>query len=127
MAAKRGQAGARREPVFEKGPELHVSADHRPTDRGKAHSESRPPAKRRKSSERKSRPALGKRASVVRLAYWTLVVGLWIAIGGVGSVVWVGAHLPPIQSLEIPKRPPSIRSSPWTAAAGARGEVAGGR
>ena len=25
------------------------------------------------------------------------------------SSVWVGAHLPPIQSLEIPKRPPSIQ------------------
>ena len=23
--------------------------------------------------------------------------------------MWVGAHLPPIQSLEIPKRPPSIK------------------
>jgi penicillin-binding protein 1A len=30
-------------------------------------------------------------------------------IAMVGGVVWVGAHLPPIQSLEIPKRPPSIR------------------
>jgi penicillin-binding protein 1A len=37
------------------------------------------------------------------------VVGLWLAIGGVGFVAWVGAHLPPIQSLEIPKRPPSIQ------------------
>jgi penicillin-binding protein 1A len=44
-----------------------------------------------------------------RLAYWSLVLGLWLAIGGVGTVAWVGAHLPPIQSLEIPKRPPSIR------------------
>ena len=30
-------------------------------------------------------------------------------IGGVGTVAYVGAHLPPIQSLEIPKRPPSIQ------------------
>ena len=27
----------------------------------------------------------------------------------IGGAVWVGAHLPPIQSLEIPKRPPSIK------------------
>ena len=27
----------------------------------------------------------------------------------VGVVAWTGAHLPPIQSLEIPKRPPSIQ------------------
>ena len=38
-----------------------------------------------------------------------LVACLWLGIAGVGTVVWVGAHLPPIQSLEIPKRPPSIQ------------------
>jgi len=43
------------------------------------------------------------------MAYWSLVVGLWLAIGVAGTVAFVGAHLPPIQSLEIPKRPPSIQ------------------
>ena len=38
-----------------------------------------------------------------------MVVALWLAIGGAGTVAYVGAHLPPIQSLEIPKRPPSIQ------------------
>ena len=37
------------------------------------------------------------------------MLGLWLAIGGVGIIAYVGAHLPPIQSLEIPKRPPSIQ------------------
>ena len=45
---------------------------------------------------------------VGRLAYWCFVLALWFGIAGVGAVVWVGAHLPPIQSLEIPPRPPSI-------------------
>jgi len=36
------------------------------------------------------------------------VLSLWAVIASVGVVVWVGAHLPPIQSLEIPKRPPTI-------------------
>jgi len=44
----------------------------------------------------------------VKLVYWGLVLGLWLVIGGAGAVAWVGAHLPPIQSLEIPKRPPTI-------------------
>jgi len=66
------------------------------------------PRKRRSRRKRASRPARGKRALIGRIAYWTLVVGLWIAIGGVGLVAWVGAHLPPIQALEIPKRAPSI-------------------
>ena len=46
--------------------------------------------------------------SLSRLFYWTAVLGLWAAIAVVGVVVWVGAHLPAIQSLEIPKRPPTI-------------------
>ena len=29
--------------------------------------------------------------------------------GALGVVGWVAAHLPPIQSLEVPKRPPSIQ------------------
>jgi penicillin-binding protein 1A len=127
MASKRGQAGARREPVFDKGPELHISAEDRPapTDEKPA-AKSRPPAKRRKTRARKSRPARGRRALVVRLAYWTLVVGLWVAIGGAGVVAWVGAHLPPIQSLEIPKRPPSIQIVDFQGHALARrGDLAG--
>ncbi|OZA78343.1 MAG: hypothetical protein B7X76_10135, partial [Azorhizobium sp. 39-67-5] len=43
------------------------------------------------------------------MIYWTLVAGLWIGIGGVSTIAYVGAHLPAIQSLEIPKRPPSIQ------------------
>ncbi|MGY4413158.1 penicillin-binding protein 1A [Bradyrhizobium sp. LB7.1] len=37
------------------------------------------------------------------------MLGLWGAIAVVGVVIYVGAHLPPIQSLEIPKRPPTIQ------------------
>ena len=44
-----------------------------------------------------------------RLVYWCLVLGVWGVISGVGVMMWVGAHLPPIQSLEIPKRPPTIQ------------------
>ena len=43
------------------------------------------------------------------MVYWTLVLGLWAGIGGIGVIFWIGAHLPAIQSLEIPKRPPSIQ------------------
>ena len=44
-----------------------------------------------------------------RLVYWGAVLGLWATIAIIGIVVWVGAHLPAIQSLEIPKRPPTIQ------------------
>jgi penicillin-binding protein 1A len=127
MASKRGQASTRREPVFDKGPDLHISADDRPAPtEEKPASKSKPPAKRRKTRARRSRPARGKRSFVARVAYWTLVISLWVGIGGAGYVAWVGAHLPPIQSLEIPKRPPSIQIVDFQGRALARrGDLAG--
>jgi penicillin-binding protein 1A len=49
------------------------------------------------------------RWTIGRVTYWSAVVGLWLVIAALGGAVWIGAHLPPIQSLEIPKRPPSIK------------------
>src|SRR4029078_6553422 len=49
------------------------------------------------------------RCRFARLVYWGAVLGLWATIAVVGVVVWVGAHLPAIQLLEIPKRPPTIQ------------------
>jgi penicillin-binding protein 1A len=59
-------------------------------------------ARKRKSSGR-------ARGGLFRLFYWGAVLGLWGVIAVVGVIVWVGAHLPAIQSLEIPKRPPTIQ------------------
>src|SRR6478752_534051 len=61
----------------------------------------------RSGAKRRSKSRIG--ASLGRLFYWTAVLGLWAGIAVIGVVVWVGAHLPPIQSLEIPKRPPTIQ------------------
>ncbi|HET7681874.1 MAG TPA: penicillin-binding protein 1A [Xanthobacteraceae bacterium] len=90
MAGGRRKHGARREPAI-------AAASKTPSrERGKKRSP-------RKGSGRKKRSGFG------RFVYWSLVLMLWAAIGGVGTVAWIGAHLPPIQSLEIPKRPPSIQ------------------
>jgi len=100
--AGRGQSGARREPVFDNGPEVRVGAGDRAAPA--------PDRAKRPRRKRKSKGGGGKRRSTFgRLVYWALVLGLWLAIGTVGTVAYVGAHLPPIQSLEIPKRPPSIQ------------------
>lgn len=75
------------------------SGDEPPPER-KAQA-SRSGAKRRS----KSRGGFG----IGRLVYWGAVLSLWGVIAVIGVVIWVGAHLPPIQSLEIPKRPPTIQ------------------
>src|SRR6516164_4803132 len=70
-----------------------------------------PPPRERKSRDKrggKRRSRLRLPVNFPRLIYWGAVLSLWAAIFGIGVVVWVGAHLPPIQSLEIPKRPPTI-------------------
>src|SRR6185437_6097010 len=101
MMAGQRRVAERREPGFEVGPAFHVD----PTDRPAA---AKPRKPRRKSG--KSKKSRRKRGSLIaRTAYWALVLMLWLGIGGIGAIVWVGAHLPPIQSLEIPKRPPSIQ------------------
>jgi penicillin-binding protein 1A len=57
----------------------------------------------------KGRTKKRRRARLSRVFYWGAVLSLWAAIAVIGVVVYVGAHLPPIQSLEIPKRPPTIQ------------------
>jgi len=84
----------------------------------------RKPRENRGSSKRKSKGRA--RGAVYRLFYWSAVLGLWAGIAVVGVVVWVGAHLPAIQSLEIPKRPPTIQITGLDGSVLAtRGEMAG--
>src|ERR1700687_6142762 len=75
------------------------SDDHAPRERK--------PRAKRGGSKRRSRGRA--RGGLLRLFYWGAVLGLWAAIALVGVVIWVGAHLPAIQALEIPKRPPTIQ------------------
>ena len=104
MASGRGHSGGRKEPSFAASPEVRVKSADRPAGGARSGPNSGP--KRRRKRKKRIRRSI--RAYVGRVAYWALVLMLWVGIGGVGAVVWVGAHLPPIQSLEIPKRPPSI-------------------
>src|SRR6202007_3380527 len=66
----------------------------------------RRPRVSRSASRRRSKSRGGW--SLSRLIYWGAVLSLWGAIALVGALVWAGAHLPPIQSLAIPKRPPTL-------------------
>jgi penicillin-binding protein 1A len=57
---------------------------------------------------RKRRRSGGRRSALGGMLYWGAVLAVWAIIAALGLVIWIGAHLPPIQSLEIPKRPPSV-------------------
>src|ERR1019366_2697733 len=83
--------------------------------------------KPRASRASRKRKAGGRaRGGLFRLFYWGAVLGLWGAIAVLGVMVGVGAHLPPIQSLEIPKRPPTIQITGLDGSVLAtRGEMAG--
>jgi penicillin-binding protein 1A len=94
MAQDKRQADRRREPTFSFNMAPRVSAPG-PGERRKK--------QRRKPKARRKAPLIG------RFVYWGLVLGLWAGIGGIGMVVWTAAHLPPIQSLDIPPRAPSIK------------------
>ncbi len=72
---------------------------------------------RRKGAERREpvfdpptpkRTAKRRRPLIRRLFYWSLVLSLWLVIAVAGTLAVVAVSLPPIQSLEIPKRPPQI-------------------
>ncbi len=74
-------------------------------DAGRRRRDDAPPREPRK--RRRGRGGKG-RSGVGRLIYWGAVLALWAVIAAIGALVWIGIHLPPIQSLEIPKRPPSV-------------------
>jgi penicillin-binding protein 1A len=127
MAWGRKKTGGRKEPQFGLGASL-ASLRLSPQDRVPVGEEDKPkkaaarprvddeedddpPPERKPRASRSRTMRRSKsrsRLRVSRLLYWTAVLGLWGAIATVGVVVWVGAHLPAIQSLEIPKRPPTI-------------------
>src|SRR5712664_626029 len=131
MAWGRKKSGGRREPQFgltasladlRLSPKDRVAAGDDGDDDDEAPKKPSPKRKARDpdedaSRERKPRPSKASRnrrtktparVGIYRLFYWGAVLGLWAVIAVVGVVIWVGAHLPAIQSLEIPKRPPTI-------------------
>ena len=59
-------------------------------------------------SPRKRKRGGKRRVLLRRTLYWGTVLALWALIAGIGMLVFIGIRLPPIQSLEIPKRPPSV-------------------
>jgi penicillin-binding protein 1A len=89
----RRKASGSREPVCDTSP---ASADAPRARGGKS-----------KSGDRRKRGGRGG-GPLSRLFYWTVVLGIWVVIAGIASIAYVASTLPPIQSLEVPKRPPTV-------------------
>ena len=134
MAAARRRTQERREPVLDdddagRGPERVTEQPAEPSRRAAARAEKRAQGRTakpandasapgRKSESKPRRKARGRgarggrgggRGALRSLLYWGAVAALWCVIAAVGVVAWVGMHLPPIHSLEIPKRPPTVQ------------------
>jgi penicillin-binding protein 1A len=141
MAWGRKKSGGRKEPRFGRAAALAdlrldpkdriPAASDKPKKAAKRRAEAdddEPPPRERKVKEKPSKRKSSSRGrfGLSRLIYWGAVLGLWGAIAVVGVVVWVGAHLPAIQLLEIPKRPPTIEITGLDGSMLAqRGEMAG--
>jgi penicillin-binding protein 1A len=127
MAWGRKKSGGRKEPLFglpaaladlrltpaDRIPDAVDAKPKKSVPKRKPEEDDDEPPRERKPRAAKSgakrRSKARGRVRVGRLVYWGAVLGLWAVIGIVGVVIWVGAHLPAIQSLAIPKRPPTIQ------------------
>ena len=142
MAWGRKKSGGRKEPLFglpaalaelrlspaDRIPDAEEKPKKSSSKRQSDDSDEEPPRERKPRASRSGskRRSKSRGRLIGRLFYWGAVLGLWGAIAAVGVVVWVGAHLPAIQSLEIPKRPPTIQIVGMDGSVLAqRGEMAG--
>jgi len=101
----RRKSSERREPVFDVGPKPEPAA----ATAGAAEpaTETAPPKPKPKPRKRKRK--VPRRSGFGRIVYWGAVGSLWAVIAAIAAVVAIGIYLPPIQSFEIPNRPPSIQ------------------
>jgi penicillin-binding protein 1A len=70
-------------------------------------SEEQDAAPRRKAG-RTSAKHPRRRSLIGRLAYWSVVLGVWGVVGLVALFAYHASKLPPIDQLAVPKRPPNI-------------------
>ncbi|AYD03291.1 penicillin-binding protein 1A [Neorhizobium sp. NCHU2750] len=125
--AERGRSDRRVEPSFESSQddedEFRIEADDRIVGQRKSVkraktrvepdlSDGRRERKRSpKSAPRKGRSASGGGflASIRRLFYWCIVLGIWGVIGIGGLVLYYGAQMPAASTWAIPERPPNMK------------------
>ncbi|WP_408647674.1 transglycosylase domain-containing protein [Xanthobacter dioxanivorans] len=68
-----------------------------------------PPAPRRGRAEPPARPRRRRRGPFLfRLVKWGFILGLWGVLALAGVIAYEASKLPPMQTLMIPKRPPTV-------------------
>ncbi len=88
------EARERREPTFGPAPErTAVNAT---------------PAGKKPNARRRPRKRSGRRSLSVTLLSWVFTALVWASIAGAGVIAVYATKLPPIDQLEVPKRPPNI-------------------
>jgi penicillin-binding protein 1A len=115
MARRKGTG--RIEPNFGEGGvgALKVSAEDRPGGAGKSRRAKKEAASKGRAERKGSRRAGERpRRSLLnrlfrRTFYWSLVIGLWVGIGGAGLVAYYAAELPGASEWKVPERPPNIQ------------------
>ena len=112
---ERRKGSARREPLFDVTPGPPSPSGTTDFDDSDPPPPPRKPRRERGKTRGRRKDGEGRgstrrtRFRFGRVVYWGAVLGLWALIAVAGLGIWIGAHLPPIQSLEIPKRPPTIQ------------------
>ncbi len=109
MASKRKKQ-RRIEPTMKRRRSKSSDLRARPGDRvaGGARSSKR----KRGGKRRRSRSGAARRSSagfLSRAFYWSFVLGLWLAIGLGGVVLYYGARMPSATTWSIPERPPNVK------------------
>jgi penicillin-binding protein 1A len=102
-----GGRAKRREPSMS-GRNTRLDLRMDPRDRAGGHHDTR--RNRGAEKPRRKRGSRGGkgRGPIARLFYWTFVLGLWGGLIFAGLIAWQFTKLPPIQTLVVPKRPPTI-------------------
>jgi penicillin-binding protein 1A len=109
IAAEAGESGEPARAPRVRGERRSASKSEKKRARGRGEDGAREAAQWRRPGGGSSGRGGGRgRRGLARLIYWAVVLGLWAFIAAIAAIAWVGAHLPAIQSLEVPKRPPAI-------------------
>lgn len=103
-----GRRSKRREPrMTDRGVRLDLRLNARDRAGGSHGTAERGARKERTPKKRRSRGD-GGRGPFSRLFYWMFVLLLWGGFAFSALIAWQFTKLPPIQTLVVPKRPPSI-------------------